>query len=158
MGQGQGQRAEKLILDAHRNGHWIVLQNCHLATMWLNEMERICNDNVLRETAHTNYRLWCTTSYTCEAFPVSVLQDSVKLTLDSNSNNFKTKLMKPFYMEPLTRERFFSQAFSFSETIQRYWLRSVFALVWFHALIQERTEYGPLGWNVPYQFHDSDLK
>jgi len=36
-----GPRAEKLINTAMQEGHWVTLQNCHLAKSWMNRLELI---------------------------------------------------------------------------------------------------------------------
>lgn len=34
----------------------------------------------------------------------------------------------------------------------------LFALAYFHAAILERRKYGPIGWNIPYSWMDSDFE
>ena len=42
LGQGQGPKAEKLLLAGMEQGLWVCLQNCHLAVSWMPQLERIC--------------------------------------------------------------------------------------------------------------------
>ncbi|XP_070136648.1 dynein axonemal heavy chain 3 [Drosophila bipectinata] len=156
LGQGQGPRAEKMIIEAARHGQWVVLQNCHVAFSWMGDLERICNDTTLTDGANHDYRLWCT-SYPSSVFPVSVLQNSVKMT-NEPPKGLRANMHRSFTSDPLMRDKFFTNAFLFSDQANKCWLRGVFALVFFHAVVQERREFGPLGWNIPYEFNESDLK
>ncbi|XP_055607362.1 dynein axonemal heavy chain 3 isoform X2 [Uranotaenia lowii] len=154
LGQGQGPKATKCILDAIKLGHWVILQNCHVAESYMDELEKLVMDPSLYEQVHSKYRLWCT-SYPSKKFPVSILQNSVKMTNEA-PKGLKLNMVRAYTTEPLDNEAFLDDAFV-NETHQA-WTRGVFALVFFHAVVQERCKFGPLGWNIPYEFNESDLK
>lgn len=154
LGQGQGPKATKTILDAIKLGQWVILQNCHVAESYMDELEKLVTDGSLYEHVHPKYRLWCT-SYPSKKFPVSILQNSVKMTNEA-PKGLKLNMMRVYQSEPLSSEAFLDE--SFQGDVTRVWTRGVFSLVFFHAVVQERCKFGPLGWNISYEFNESDLK
>jgi hypothetical protein len=83
LGQEQGPRAEKLIQRAQKEGLWVMLENCHLAKSWLPKLEEIIEK--LQETdkdqIHKDFRFFLT-SMPAEYFPVSILENGVKITTE----------------------------------------------------------------------------
>lgn len=149
LGAGQGPIAESLIASGCKKGQWVCLQNCHLATSWLPKMEKVIADlSDPQVHIHEDFRLWLM-SMPSAAFPVATLQSSIKLTNEPpkglRANMIGTLgVMKEEYFESCSKPG--------------PWKKLMYGLVFFHAMIQERLKFGPLGWNVAYAFNNSDLE
>jgi len=145
LGQGQGPIAERKLEQASKSGMWLLLQNCHLAVSWMPRMEALV-EGFDPAALHPDFRLWLT-AMPSPQFPVAVLQNAVKMTLEP-PKGLKANVNGSFSL-------FSDEQFEECKQVEAY-KRLCFSLCWFHAVMQERRKFGPLGWNIAYDYSESD--
>ncbi|XP_021708238.1 dynein heavy chain 6, axonemal [Aedes aegypti] len=147
LGQGQGPAAETLLANGTKLGHWVFLQNCHLATSWMESMERIVNNIAMGlQPVHNGFRLFLS-SMPVKTFPISVLQNSVKVT-NEPPRGLRANLIRS--LNDLDTGSFELHV------LGQHWRSMIFGLCMFHGIILERRKFGPIGWNIMYEFNESD--
>ncbi|XP_017580699.2 dynein heavy chain 10, axonemal [Pygocentrus nattereri] len=143
MGQGQEKVALQLLETAVSRGQWLMLQNCHLLVKWLKDLEK----SLERITKpHPDFRLWLTTD-PIKDFPIGILQKSLKVVTEP-PNGLKLNMRATYFK--ISQETLMSCPHPAFRSL-------VYVLAFFHAVVQERRKYGKIGWNVPYDFNESDF-
>ncbi|CAB1118301.1 unnamed protein product [Ectocarpus sp. CCAP 1310/34] len=146
----KGPYAAELVEKGTKTGDWVLLQNCMLAKSWMPALEKIVFGLAnATEVNNEAFRLYLT-SAPATYFPVSILQNGVKMTneppkgIRANVTRSWANLMKEDEWETCAKRDEFK--------------RMIVGLLFFHANIQERRKFGPLGWNIRYAFDESDLE
>jgi dynein heavy chain, axonemal len=144
LGQGQGEKAQNLIINGRKNGDWVLLENCHLAVSWLETLGKLFENQDPKEI-NPYFRLWLTSMPTAQ-FPVKLLQSSIKITNEPPKGLRETAL--GLYSE-LDKNKY--TAYSIQSK------RMIYQLVMYHCIITERRKYGSIGWNISYDWVNSDF-
>jgi dynein heavy chain len=146
LGQGQDKIAIKRIKDSMESGKLVMLQNCHLYISFMAELENKVLQ-IQESTHHPDFRLFLTSMPSAD-FPISVLQNSIKITSEP-PKGLKANLLGNVRS---MKDEFFETCKK-PEELKQY----AFSICVFHAIVQERKKFGPLGWNIVYGFNESDL-
>lgn len=101
----------------------------------------------LTESNHPDFRIWLT-SMPSPAFPVSVLQTSVKITMEPPTG-IRSNLMRSYANVD-------NRSLNDCKKPKEY-KALLFAFSFFHAIVQDRRKFGAIGWNIPYSFMLEDF-
>lgn len=147
LGQGQEVKAIALINTASQQGFWAMLANCHLCIKWLPDLEKVLA-SIQENNPHKQFRIFMSSSPT-PLFPIQLLQGSIKMTCEP------PKGLKPNIVRLL--QNMPEEEYNRVHETQKY-RKLFFSLVWFHSVLLERRKFKMLGWNIPYDFNDSDFE
>jgi dynein heavy chain, axonemal len=138
--------ANALLAAGMKEGHWVLLANCHLMISWMNALEKVV-EGLSESKPHREFRLWLS-SYPHPKFPISILQAGIKMVTEP-PKGLKANMIRLYNNMNDTQ-------FSRCQAGVKY-RKLLFCLVFFHAVLVERRKFGTLGYNVPYDFNESDF-
>merc|ERR1711959_493118 len=114
------------------------------------DLEHICFGlRKRKEDIHQDFRLFLTSS-PVSYFPVTVLQNGVKMTTEP-PRGLRAGIVKNF-------STFAKESEWDTCSKPEAWKKLCFGLVVFGAMVMERRKFGPLGWNIRYGFNETDLE
>lgn len=143
IGSAEGfNQAERAINMACKSGRWVLLKNVHLAPQWLVQLEKKMHSL----QPHSGFRLFLTMEINPKV-PVNLLRAG-RIFVFEPPPGIRANLLRTFSTVPAAR-----MMKAPSERARLYFL-----LAWFHAIVQERLRYVPLGWAKKYEFNESDLR
>ncbi|XP_039279680.1 dynein heavy chain, cytoplasmic [Nilaparvata lugens] len=143
IGSAEGfNQASNMINVAVRSGRWVLLKNVHLAPQWLVQLEKKLHSL----QPHAAFRLFLTMEINAKV-PVNLLRAG-RIFVFEPPPGIKANLLRTFSTVPASRMM----------KVPNERARLYFLLAWFHAIVQERLRYVPLGWAKYYEFNESDLR
>ena len=98
------------------------------------------------EDIQPGFQLWITTE-PHPKFPIGLLQMSIKVTNEAPAG----------VRAGLKASYAWVNQDMLDAVTQPQWKSMLYALCFMHTIVQERRKFGPLGFNIPYEFNQSDL-
>uniref|UniRef100_A0A671XQT1 Dynein axonemal heavy chain 2 n=1 Tax=Sparus aurata TaxID=8175 RepID=A0A671XQT1_SPAAU len=147
LGHGQAPLAKTMIEEGIKKGHWVFLANCHLSLSWMPELDKLVQKLQVQEP-HPNFRLWLS-SVPHPEFPITVLQAGIKITTEP-PKGMKANMEHLYQL--VTEDQFNSCS------RPAFYRKLLFSLCFFHSILLERKKFLHLGWNIVYDFKDSDFE
>ncbi|KAF1790945.1 P-loop containing nucleoside triphosphate hydrolase [Phytophthora cactorum] len=123
-------------LDA---GNWVFLANCHLMLSWAPTLEKLIDNFCAAAPAPAGP---INPQFRCGS------QRGIKMTTEP-PRGLKANLIRLY--NTITPDKF-----ARCRQVKKY-KRLLFCLCWFHSLLLERRKFNNLGWNIPYDFNESDF-
>lgn len=139
--------AEELILNFAQRGYWALLQNCDLLPDWLVTLEKLLENLSKTVKVNKGFRLWLTTKPT-QQFPLGILQNALKVVIEPPEG---LKLNMRAIASKLTDEEIEGSKHPIFKPL-------VYVITYFHAILLDRRKYGKIGFNVSYDFNESDFR
>eukprot|EP00884_Botryococcus_braunii_P014223 jgi/Botrbrau1/22801/Bobra.0132s0126.1 len=147
LGQGQAERALAAVATAAREGWWLYLTNAHLMASFLPTLEKTVQD-LEALSPHRDFRLWISAAPTAD-FPTGLLQACHKFAVEP-PQGLKSSL---YQLYGSCTEASFSEC-----RAPGPFQKLSFVLAFFHSVLLERSRFKALGFNLPYDFNDTDFQ
>ncbi|CAF3344497.1 unnamed protein product [Rotaria socialis] len=142
MGQGQNILARRFLQQTIQSGRWLLLQNAHLGLDYLEEFHQTL---MTMDTCDPTCRVWLTTE-THSEFPIEILHSSIKFT-NEPPQGVRAGLKHTYGL--MTQDKL-----EYIESV--YWCPLLYTTSFLHSILQERRKFGPLEWNIPCEFNQTD--
>uniref|UniRef100_A0A7S1HZX9 Dynein heavy chain n=1 Tax=Eutreptiella gymnastica TaxID=73025 RepID=A0A7S1HZX9_9EUGL len=158
MGQLQENVASRSLAEAAEHGGWVMLQNIHLMTKWLPQLDamiEILSTRPLQGLTkkvgiHPDFRLFLSAESTLDPrqrVPVAIIRRSIKL-IDEPPQTLRASMLRAISayrdgLETSSRPADFKRIF--------------FTLCFFHSVVIGRKRFGAQGWAATYSFTTGDL-
>ncbi|XP_035829673.1 dynein heavy chain 5, axonemal isoform X2 [Aplysia californica] len=137
---GDERAVKKQILKGMAEGMWVLLHNAHNSHHLLNATEAILNEGLAQ--SDSNFRLWISSHVDATSIPVRLLQNSLRVYVDSPKTMKDSLIRTLSWMEPDILK----------QSNRPEWPAMLHNLCYCHAAIQLRTRFSSGGWNLPQEF------